>query len=144
MEVLLPEQIEELLNIFRSFDTQGKQSLSARELGACFKCFGYIATEADLNETVNEVGGVVDFMQFVHIMTKKMKDCDALAEIQAAYRAFDKDTDGNVGREELARTFARLSGHELPPEEIDELLREADVDGDGRISQLDFINVLTT
>ncbi len=108
------------------------------------RCFGYIATEADLNETVNEVGGVVDFMQFVHIMTKKMKDCDALAEIQDAYRAFDKDADDHVGREELARTFARLSGHELPPEEIDELLREADVDGDGRISQLDFINVLTS
>ena len=97
-----------------------------------------------MNETVNEVGGVVDFMQFVHIMTKKMKDCDALAEIQEAYGAFDKDADGHVGREELARTFARLSGQELPPEEIDELLREADVDGDGRISQLDFINVLTS
>ncbi len=97
-----------------------------------------------MNETVNEVGGVVDFMQFVHIMTKKMKDCDALAEIQDAYQAFDKDPDGNIGREELASTFARLSGHELPPEEIDELLREADVDGDGRISQLDFINVLTS
>jgi hypothetical protein len=27
--------------------------------------------------------------------------------------------------------------------EIDELMREADVDGDGRISQLDFISVLT-
>ena len=97
-----------------------------------------------MNEIVNEVGGVVDFMQFVHIMTKKMKDCDALAEIQEAFRAFDKDDDGMVGREELARTFARLTENEVPPEEIDELLREADVDGDGRISQLDFINVLTT
>ena len=31
---------------------------------------------------VNEVGGVVDFVQFVHIMTKKMKDCDVISEIK--------------------------------------------------------------
>jgi hypothetical protein len=37
MDFLLPEQIEELETIFRSFDTQGKQSLGVRELGACFK-----------------------------------------------------------------------------------------------------------
>jgi Ca2+-binding EF-hand superfamily protein len=37
MDVLLPEQIEELSRIFRAFDSQNKQSLSVRELGACFK-----------------------------------------------------------------------------------------------------------
>ena len=31
---------------------------------------------------MNEVGGVVDFVQFVHIMTKKMKDCDVISEIK--------------------------------------------------------------
>lgn len=31
---------------------------------------------------VNEVGGVVDLAQFVHIMTKKMKDCDVISEIK--------------------------------------------------------------
>ena len=37
MEILLPEQIEELSRVFRAFDSQGKQSLNVRELGACFK-----------------------------------------------------------------------------------------------------------
>ena len=53
-------------------------------------------TEADLQEMMNEVGGKVDFLQFCHVsepnaikeaekkqmMTKKMKDCDVVAEIK--------------------------------------------------------------
>ena len=107
------------------------------------RCFGYIATEADLNDIITEVGGEVDFRQFVHIMTKKMKDCDAVAEIQGAYSAFEKDESGSIGRKELEAMFTRLTGRPLRPEEVEELLGEADLDGDGRISQLDFLNMLT-
>ena len=39
--------------------------------------------------------------------------------------------------------FEALTESELEPAEIEELMREADVDGDKRISQLDFINILT-
>lgn len=48
-----------------------------------------------------------------------------------------------MSRSELKVFFTMLLGRELRPEELDELLREADVDGDGKISQLDFINVLS-
>merc|ERR1719352_264098 len=109
----------------------------------CFRCFGYVATEADLQEMVNEVGGVVDFQQFAHLMCKKMKDCDIIAEIKQAFKELDSDGDGYINDTELKAAMERLMDKELRQVEVDELMREADVDGDGRISQHDFVNVLT-
>mmetsp|Transcript_31440 Transcript_31440/g.77074 ORF Transcript_31440/g.77074 Transcript_31440/m.77074 type:complete len:153 (-) Transcript_31440:310-768(-) len=142
-ELLTEEQMQDLSKAFRTFDIQNKGTLNTRELGACFRCFGYVATEADLQDVMNEVGGTVDFAQFVHIMQKKMKDCDAVAEMKQAFKTIDTDQDSYISMQELKGVFTMLLGHEPRPEEVEELMREADVDGDGRISQLDFINVLS-
>jgi calmodulin len=144
MAELLPEdQMQELSKIFRTFDLQNKGFLDARELGACFRCFGYVATEADLEDQIIEVGGTMDYAQFVHVMQKKMKDCDVIAEMKQAFKTIDADQDGVISRTELKDVFTMLMGHEPRPEEVEELMREADVDGDGKISQLDFINVIS-
>jgi calmodulin len=92
---------------------------------------------------VNEVGGTVDFIQFVHIMTKKMKDCDVISEIKEAFKQLDTNGDMYITKDELKEGLFNLLGRDLRVEEVEEMLREADVDGDGKISQLDFINVLT-
>jgi calmodulin len=141
-ELLTEDQMQELSKVFRTFDHQGKGFLQAKELGACFRCFGHVATEADLEDQIIEVGGTMDFAQFVHVMQKKMKDCDAVAEMKQAFKTIDSDQDGVISRSELKHVFTMLMGHEPRQEEVDELMREADVDGDGKISQLDFINIL--
>ena len=135
--------MQELSKVFRTFDIQNKGYLDSRELGACFRCFGYVATEADLADLMNEVGGVVDFAQFVHIMCKKMKDCDAVAEMKQAFKCIDTNSDQILSKAELKHVFTMLMGYEPRPEEVNELMREADVDGDGKVNQLDFINVLS-
>jgi calmodulin len=142
-ELLTEDQMQELSKVFRTFDHQNKGFLHSKELGACFRCFGYVATEADLEDQIIEVGGTMDFAQFVHVMQKKMKDCDAVAEMKQAFKTIDSDQDGVISRSELKNVFTMLMGHEPRQEEVDELMREADVDGDGKISQLDFINVLS-
>lgn len=141
--LLTEDQMQDLSKAFRTFDVLNKGTLDARELGACFRCFGYVATEADLQDIMNEVGGKVDFWQFVHIMQKKMKDCDAIAEMKQAFKSIDTDGDLHISMQELKGVFATLLGYEPRQEEVEELMREADVDGDGKISQLDFINVLS-
>eukprot|EP00285_Hemiselmis_virescens_P000951 CAMPEP_0173415684 /NCGR_PEP_ID=MMETSP1356-20130122/84994_1 /TAXON_ID=77927 ORGANISM="Hemiselmis virescens, Strain PCC157" /NCGR_SAMPLE_ID=MMETSP1356 /ASSEMBLY_ACC=CAM_ASM_000847 /LENGTH=144 /DNA_ID=CAMNT_0014377951 /DNA_START=377 /DNA_END=811 /DNA_ORIENTATION=+ len=142
-DLLEESQMQELSKVFRTFDLQNKGMLDSRELGACFRCFGYVATEADLADLVNEVGGTVDFAQFVHIMQKRMKDCDPIAEMTQAFKTIDSDGDMQISKSEMKSVFAMLMGFEPSAVEVDELMREADVDGDGKISQLDFVNVLS-
>ena len=47
------EQMRQLQDTFDKFDAGCKGQLSVRELGACCRCFGYVATEADLQEMVS-------------------------------------------------------------------------------------------
>ena len=70
--VLKPEQVQELRKVFGTFDNGNTGHLESRELGACFRCFGYVATEADMQEIVNEVGGTVDFQQFCHVSSNSL------------------------------------------------------------------------
>ncbi len=42
---------------------------------SCFRCFGYVATEADLQELINEVGGLVNLQQFAHVRAWCTYEC---------------------------------------------------------------------
>lgn len=49
-----------------------------------------------------------------------------------AFRFFDEDDDGSITGEEVKRVMAKL-GENLSEDEINEMVKEADLDGDGRI-----------
>lgn len=49
-----------------------------------------------------------------------------------AFRMFDKDGDGFIDAMELRHLLTNL-GEKLTEEEVDEMIREVDVDGDGRV-----------
>ena len=58
---------------------------------------------------------------------------DVEDERRQAFRIFDKDGNGYISRQELQIVMGNL-GENLTDEEVDEMIKEADVDGDGRIN----------
>lgn len=66
------------------------------------------------------------------MMSKKIKDTDTEEEIRDAFRIFDKDGNGLISANELKQLMANL-GEKLTDEELDEMMREADLNGDGHI-----------
>ena len=66
-------------------------------------------------------------------MARKMKDTDSEEEIKEAFRVFDKDGNGFISAAELRHVMTNL-GEKLTDEEVDEMIREADVDGDGQVN----------
>mmetsp|Transcript_23563 Transcript_23563/g.76759 ORF Transcript_23563/g.76759 Transcript_23563/m.76759 type:complete len:119 (-) Transcript_23563:298-654(-) len=96
------------------------------------RSFGCVYTEADLQEMMNEVGGKVDFLQFCHMMTKKMKDCDVVAEIKLAFTQLDEDGDLNINRSELRAVLEKLTDGRVRAEEVDEYMLEAEKKRRGR------------
>lgn len=67
------------------------------------------------------------------MMAKKMKDSDSEEELREAFRVFDKDGNGFISAAELRHVMTNL-GEKLTDEEVDEMIREADLDGDGQVN----------
>jgi calmodulin len=84
--------------------------------------------------------GTIDFPEFLTLMARKMKDTDSEEEILEAFKVFDKDGNGFISAAELRHVMTNL-GEKLTDEEVDEMIREADIDGDGQINYEEFVKV---
>ena len=85
--------------------------------------------------------GTIDFPEFLTMMARKMKDTDSAEEIKEAFKVFDKDGNGFISAAELRHIMTNL-GEKLTDEEVDEMIREADVDGDGQINYDEFVDMM--
>ncbi|GAB4820056.1 hypothetical protein N2152v2_007102 [Parachlorella kessleri] len=110
----------------------------ALELGTVMRSLGQNPTEAELQDMISEVdadgNGTIDFPEFLGLMARKMKDTDSEEELREAFKVFDKDGNGFISAAELRHVMTNL-GEKLTDEEVDEMIREADVDGDGQEDQ---------
>jgi calmodulin len=66
------------------------------------------------------------------MMAQQTESVDLETELRAAFRIFDKDNNGTISALELQQVMSSV-GEDLTREEIDEMIREADKDGDGAI-----------
>ncbi|EDW34519.1 GL21535 [Drosophila persimilis] len=142
MAELTEEQIAEFKEAFALFDKDGSGSITTRELGILMRSLGQNPTEAELQDLVNEVdidgNGEIDFNEFCQMMGKQMRDTDTEEEMREAFKIFDRDLDGFISPAELRFVMINL-GEKVSDEEIDEMIREADFDGDGLINYEEFV-----
>ena len=94
-----------------------------------------------INDVDANGNGTVDFPEFLTLMVNKMKDTDSEEEILEAFKVYDKDGNGFISKAELIHVMANL-GEKLSDGEIDEMIREADVNGDGQINYEEFVQMM--
>ncbi|KAL2510936.1 Calmodulin-5 [Abeliophyllum distichum] len=142
---LTGEQVSEFKEAFSLFDKDGDGCITTKELGTVMRSLGQNPTEAELQDMINEVdadgNGTIDFPEFLNLMARKMKDTDSEEELKEAFRVFDKDQNGFISAAELRHVMTNL-GEKLTDEEVDEMIREADVDGDGQINYEEFVKIM--
>ena len=66
---------------------------------------------------------------------------DSEEELVEAFRVFDRDGNGFISAAEL-RSVKNGLGENLTDEDVDEMIRDADIDGDGQINYEEFIENL--
>ena len=67
------------------------------------------------------------------MMGKKVKETDSEEQIREAFRVFDKDGNGFISSQELRHVMTNL-GERLTDQEVEEMIKEADLDGDGSVN----------
>merc|ERR1712193_561390 len=142
---LSDEEIAEFKEAFLLFDKDGDGTITTKELGIVMRSLGQNPTEAELHDMINEVdadgNGTIDFAEFLSLMSRKVKDADSEEELMDAFKVFDKDGNGYISSAELRHVMTNL-GEKLTDEEVEEMIREADVDGDGQVNYDEFVKMM--
>lgn len=94
-----------------------------------------------INEVDVDGNGSIDFPEFLSLMARKMRDTDTEEELVDAFRVFDRDGNGLISAAELRHVMTNL-GEKLTDEEVDEMIKEADLDGDGHINYEEFVRMM--
>lgn len=92
--------------------------------------------ETDLRGMVKEVdqdgNGSIEFDEFLLMMARKLKAIDGEEEMHHAFKVFDKNSDGFITFDELKHVMCSI-GERLTDEEIEDMIKEADLNGDKKI-----------
>jgi centrin-1 len=142
---LTEEQKQEIREAFDLFDTDGSGSIDAKELKVAMRALGFEPKKEEIKKMIADIdtdgSGTIDFNEFLEMMTAKMSERDPMEEIIKAFRLFDDDETGKISFKNLKRVAKEL-GENMTDEELQEMIDEADRDGDGEVSEEEFIRIM--
>lgn len=145
VENLSEEKITEFKAAFELFDKDRDGTITTKELGILMRNLGQNPSEEELKQMIREVdldgNGTIDFKEFLCLMVKKMKGTDTEEELLEAFKVFDRDGNGYITSHELRYIMTNL-GEGLTPEEVEEMVKEADLDNDGQIDYDEFVKMM--
>ncbi|EPY38910.1 centrin-2 [Angomonas deanei] len=155
---LTEDQLQEIKEAFSLFDTDGSGNINMKELQVAMRALGFEPSKSEIkqivyninqnnnnenenNENENNNNNVITYAQFINIMSSKMAQKDSREEIIKAFRLFDDDGKGKISFKDLKRVAVEL-GENMSDTELQEMIDEADRDGDGEVSEEEFLKLM--
>ena len=130
---------------FEAFDVNGDGRLSVKELSIALRSLGFHMTDKDAEAVFNEAdrdgSGYIDFDEFLRLITTHMKEPYTKEELIEAFNIFDEDKSGFISAQELKSVWMQ-TGDKMKASELDEIIQEADLNGDGQLSIEEFSQLL--
>ncbi len=115
------------------------------KLGILMEELGHKLNEEELEDMMKEIdldgNGSLDFNEFVQMMEKKMRETETEAELSEAFKVLDRDSNGSINAHDLKHVMLAL-GDKVTDEEVEGMMKEADLDGDGCINYQEFIRIM--
>ncbi len=109
------------------------------------RALGFEPKKEEIKKMISDIdkdgNGTIDFSEFLDMMTAKMSEKDSREEILKAFRLFDEGEKGKISLRDLKRVAKEL-GETMTDDELAEMIEEADRDGDGEVSQDEFLRVM--
>ena len=142
---LTEEQKQEIKEAFDLFDTDKTGTIDYHELKVAMRALGFDVKKQEvlglMREYDRDGAGQIEYVDFLEIMTAKISDRDPVEEILKAFKLFDEDNTGRISVRNLRRV-ARELGENLSDDELQAMIDEFDKDGDGEISEQEFLGIM--
>ena len=140
------EELDEFKAAFDYIDIGKEGAISSEQLGSLMAALGYSPSRKELDDMYNQADpyhkGKIEFRDFVSMMeNRQLPNNDSEDELLKAFRIFDLNGKGYISVDELRHVMTNL-GETITDEEVDDFIREADVDGDGQINYEEFVRIM--
>ncbi|XP_063429137.1 neo-calmodulin-like isoform X1 [Mytilus trossulus] len=137
---------DEIRDMYDLYDTEKAGKLPQDDYATIVRGMGHNPSEKELQEmfqsTRPDRAGMVDYSDFLdayakHFNTRKNEE----REIRQAFRVFDRNEEGMIDANEL-KQIVTTRGERLSESEAKSLIKEAEVDSQGKIDYEDLTKVI--
>ncbi len=140
---LSEEQRQEIKEAFELFDSESTGRIDAKELKVAMRALGFEPKKGELQTILNtyKITDGISFEEFMDILTQKMLERDPVEEMKKAFNLICEEGHNKITLKSLQKVAQEL-GENMTIEELQEMIDEADRDGDGEIGEEDFIKIM--
>ncbi|RPD56550.1 EF-hand protein [Lentinus tigrinus ALCF2SS1-6] len=128
---------------FALFDKKGTGAVPREVLGDLLRALGQNPTQAEVADIVAGAPREVDYKTFLTILNRPdgFKPAGTPEEFIRGFQVFDKEGNGFIGAGELRYVLTQL-GEKMSDEEVDELLKGAQIGPDGNVNYESFVRTI--
>merc|ERR1712136_363004 len=141
MDTLTEENLSEVRDMFKRVDKNDDGVISFDELRTVletiFKHLPSHRIDKMVTDADKDKDGQISYEEFYRVLKRKSKKNKLLK----AFKTFDTNGDGKISLEELMEVLKHTGG-ELPEQQLKEMIKEVDKDGDGYLNYTEFLNVM--
>lgn len=146
LEQLTPQEIRDLRIVFETFDGNSDGYLNIVELRKSFRVLGFKINKKMAKQMIMDVDlrkkGAIEFNEFLEFVIERQMDSrDVHAEIMQGFDMFDFDKQGKISMDNLKQA-CRDAGVKFSIQELNDMMEEADINGDSFIDPEEFIRVM--
>jgi len=142
---LTEEMREEIKEAFDLLDTDSSSKINSKELKVALLVLGFEPVKGEAKSLIKEISqdnsDKIDYPEFEELIATKILDRDPREEILKAFKLFDEENTGKISIKNLTK-IARELGETMTDEELNEMIKEVDRDGDNLITQEDFLRYM--
>ncbi|ESO95633.1 hypothetical protein LOTGIDRAFT_227222 [Lottia gigantea] len=140
------EKIKVWKEVFDLFDANKDGYISTDELGVVLRGLDLNPTEKEIKEIATQLdknkNGKIEFSEFVALMKNKQRSREEEKDdMIRAFRIVDRDDNKYIDKFELKRLMTKF-GEVLSEEEVDLMIKVADLNRDGKIDYNEFVKFL--
>ncbi|KAF9431909.1 calmodulin-like 3 [Entomortierella beljakovae] len=133
------EQEIEFKEAFALFDPTNSGAIQPK----AFSEFIALLNNPELTKNIKVPTQALDFKAFSALLAKNHKGAETSdIAYEALYKTINKDGSGLVSSAELRTALQHFGNSSLSEADVDEIVHEADVSGDGRITLEEFLKVM--